>query len=77
MGYDNSPRVWLLLDEAADYVRLSPSTLERLIRRGHGPRSRRAGRRKLVFHRDDLDAWLIESAERGCLIARGEPDRAS
>jgi excisionase family DNA binding protein len=50
---------WLALDEAADYLRVSPRTLERLIAKGR-VRSTTLGRRRLL-HRDDLDT-LVSAA---------------
>jgi excisionase family DNA binding protein len=51
-GITESP--WLLLAEAAEYVRVSERTMQRLLKRGR-VRSMTFGRRRL-FHRDDLDA---------------------
>jgi excisionase family DNA binding protein len=45
---------WFALDEAADYLRISVRTLDRLIARER-VRSMTLGRRRLL-HRDDLDA---------------------
>ena len=50
-GVKDSP--WLSLDEAADYLRVSPRTLERNLSRRR-VRSSTIGRRRLL-HRDDLD----------------------
>ena len=44
---------WLSLAEAADYLRMSERTIQRLVGRGR-VRSATIGRRRLV-HRDDLD----------------------
>lgn len=44
---------------AADYLDLSPATLETLRVRGGGPPYFKLGRR-VVYHRADLDAWLAE-----------------
>jgi excisionase family DNA binding protein len=51
-GSNGSP--WLSLTEAADYLRVSERTLDRLVKRSR-VRSSTVGRRRL-FHRDDLDA---------------------
>jgi excisionase family DNA binding protein len=56
---DYSP--WLSLDEAADYLRVSPRTLERQLARGR-VRSTSIGRRRLL-NRDDLDE-LAKAATR-------------
>ena len=55
---ENSPPKWLLLIEAADRSRISRHTLERLIREGRGPKTCKAGERRLVVDVDDLDAWI-------------------
>ncbi|MCH7666868.1 MAG: helix-turn-helix domain-containing protein [Acidobacteria bacterium] len=44
---------------AADYVRLSPATLETYRIRGGGPVFVKLGAR-VVYQREDLDAWLAE-----------------
>jgi hypothetical protein len=46
--------------EAAEYLRLSPRTLEDMRVTGNGPRYFKLGpgrRSKVVYRRDDLDAW--------------------
>ena len=51
----------LTTQEAADYLRLSPRSLERYRVEGTGPQYLKAGpgKRARVFYRiDDLDAWL-------------------
>lgn len=48
--------------EAADYVRLSLSTLAKLRMRGDGPRYCKAGPRIVVYEEDDLDSWLLARA---------------
>ena len=45
---------------AADYLGLSPATLETLRSRGGGPPFVKLGRR-VVYRREDLDAWLAAS----------------
>nr|WP_241119826.1 helix-turn-helix domain-containing protein [Achromobacter xylosoxidans] len=42
--------------EAADYLRLSPRTLEKLRVQGGGPRFRKFGRR-VLYAVTDLEAW--------------------
>ncbi|CUJ53019.1 helix-turn-helix domain-containing protein [Achromobacter xylosoxidans] len=42
--------------EAADYLRLSPRTLEKLRVQGGGPRFRKFGRR-VLYAMTDLEAW--------------------
>jgi excisionase family DNA binding protein len=53
---DGGGSPWLGLDEAAEYLRVSPRTLERLIAKQR-IRSTTLGRRRLL-HRDDLDALV-------------------
>ena len=47
---------YLTNDEAADFLRLSPRTLEKQRVIGGGPRFRKFGRR-VVYAIDDLEAW--------------------
>lgn len=49
---------WLTPEEAGAYIRLSPRTLERLRREGRGPRYEVSGAKKIVYHIDDLDAFI-------------------
>ena len=44
--------------EAAEYVRLSASTLAKMRGRGDGPQYCKAGPRIVVYREDDLDSWL-------------------
>ncbi len=46
--------------EAATYVGLSPSTLEKYRTAGGGPRFVRLGGRAVGYDVEDLDAWLDE-----------------
>jgi hypothetical protein len=55
---------------AADYLGLSPATLETLRTRGGGPPFSKLGRR-VVYAREDLDAWLVER-KRASTADRGE-----
>jgi len=48
--------VYLTQREAADYLRLSPRTLERFRVSGSGPRFTKAGRR-VLYRIDELDKW--------------------
>lgn len=48
--------VFLTQTEAADYLRLSPRTLERWRIEGNGPVYRKFGRR-VVYARIDLEHW--------------------
>ena len=50
------PPRYLSNDEAADYLRLSPRTLEKQRVLGGGPKFRKFGRR-VMYAVADLDAW--------------------
>ncbi|WP_202883567.1 helix-turn-helix domain-containing protein [Pseudomonas sp. RW10S2] len=50
------PQRYLTNDEAADYLRLSPRTLEKQRVIGNGPKFRKFGRR-VMYAVSDLDAW--------------------
>jgi len=54
----NSP--YYTQSEAAEYLRVSPRTLERQRVAGTGCRFCRAGRR-VLYRREDLDAYLSEN----------------
>jgi excisionase family DNA binding protein len=45
--------------EAADYLRVSKSYLDKLRVYGGGPPFMRLGVRKIAYRRSDLDAWLV------------------
>ena len=53
-GTASSP--WLTVSEAAEYLRTSERTVQRLVKRGR-IRTSAVGRRRLL-HRDDLDAYM-------------------
>nr|WP_321273472.1 DUF2274 domain-containing protein [Alcaligenes faecalis] len=50
------PQLYLTNDEAADYLRLSPRTLEKQRVIGGGPKFRKFGRR-VMYAVADLDTW--------------------
>ena len=50
--------------EAAAYLGLSPSTLEKKRLTGDGPVYFKAGSRVVVYAVDDLDAWLASRRHR-------------
>jgi excisionase family DNA binding protein len=55
----------LTQDEAAEYLRVSPRTLQRWrTEAGTGPPWHRAGRR-VVYRQRDLDAWLEQDRAKG------------
>jgi excisionase family DNA binding protein len=68
----NGGSPWLSLDEAAEYLRVSPRTLERQLARGR-VRSSGIGRRRLL-HRDDLDE-LAKAATREDVAPTTPPRR--
>lgn len=53
----NTDRVYLSRPQAAQYLGLSPKTLEVRALRGGGPSFSKLGRR-VVYSRADLDAWV-------------------
>jgi len=65
-----TPR-YLTNDEAADYLRLSPRTLEKRRVIGDGPRFRKFGRR-VMYAVVDLDAW----ADARSFEATSDPEYA-
>jgi predicted DNA-binding transcriptional regulator AlpA len=50
--------------QAAHYVGLSPSTLEKFRLRGNGPSYQKAGPKIVVYRLEDLDAWLEANRRR-------------
>ena len=52
---------WLTTDQAAAYLSVSAGTLANRRSRGEGPRYRAVGR-MVRYHRDDLDAFMVEGA---------------
>ena len=53
------PQRYLTNDEAAEYLRLSPRTLEKQRVIGGGPKFRKFGRR-VMYAVADLDAWAAD-----------------
>ncbi|MCY1270523.1 hypothetical protein D9M68_230290 [compost metagenome] len=58
------PQRYLTNDEAADYLRLSARTLEKLRVIGGGPKFRKFGRR-VMYGVADLDTWANERSYEG------------
>jgi len=50
--------------QAAEYVGLSASTLEKLRLTGNGPPYRKSGPKIVVYSLEDLDAWLGANRRR-------------
>lgn len=65
------PQRYLTNGEAAEYLRLSPRTLEKQRVIGGGPRFRKFGRR-VMYAVADLDAW----ADQHCFEATSDPEYA-
>jgi predicted DNA-binding transcriptional regulator AlpA len=57
-------RRWLRTPQAAEYVGLSASTLEKFRVTGGGPTYQKAGSKIVIYHPDDLDAWIISRRHR-------------
>jgi hypothetical protein len=53
------PQRYLTNEEAAEYLRLSPRTLEKQRVIGNGPKFRKFGRR-VMYAMADLDGWAAE-----------------
>ena len=65
------PQPYLTNDEAAEYLRLSPRTLEKQRVIGGGPKFRKFGRR-VMYAVSDLDAW----ADARSYAATSDPEYA-
>jgi predicted DNA-binding transcriptional regulator AlpA len=50
--------------QAAEYVGLSASTLEKFRLTGNGPPYQKAGSKVVVYRPEDLDAWLNSHRRR-------------
>jgi predicted DNA-binding transcriptional regulator AlpA len=50
--------------QAAEYVGLSASTLEKFRLTGNGPRYQKSGPKIVVYRPEDLDAWLDANRRR-------------
>ena len=59
MGGDASQRK-LRVPDAAEYLRLSVSTLAKMRLRGEGPPYSLAGKRIVLYDKADLDQWLAD-----------------
>jgi excisionase family DNA binding protein len=57
------PETYYTPDEAADYLRSSPSTLAKFRLNGGGPVFTRIGR-VIRYRRSDLDRWMSEKLAR-------------
>lgn len=64
---EKNPERYLTTVEAADFVRLSPRTLERLRVQGTGPKFIKVGpgkRAKVLYRAEDLREWLSATVYR-------------
>jgi len=52
---------WMTTENAAAYLSVSPGTMHNWRSKGAGPTYRTVGR-IVRYHRDDLDAFLLEGA---------------
>lgn len=52
---------WMTTEVAASYLSISPGTMHNWRSKGLGPTYRTVGR-IVRYHRDDLDAFLLEGA---------------
>jgi predicted DNA-binding transcriptional regulator AlpA len=50
--------------EAAEYLRLSESTLAKMRMRGGGPLYVKAGPRLVLYRQSSLDGWLVRNRRR-------------
>jgi excisionase family DNA binding protein len=50
----------LIVEEAAGYLRVSKSYLDKLRVYGGGPKFLRPGKRKILYRKSDLDVWAAE-----------------
>jgi excisionase family DNA binding protein len=48
---------WLDVDGAAAYLATTPAAIRGLVKRRQIPHHRPIGTKRLLFHRDELDAW--------------------
>ena len=61
-GINSGDSPWLTIEEAADYIRLSVSSIRKLVSNKSIPHVRRdhqKGRSKLFFHKKQLDLWMF------------------
>ena len=56
--------------EAADYLRVSPRTLQRHRQQGTGPKFIKAGRR-VLYSKPDIDSWLDANCAASTAQAQG------
>lgn len=62
---ETSINPYLRCERAAAYLGVSPRTLEKWRRQGHGPRYVRLGSRLVAYLQRDLDAWATRQSIAG------------
>ncbi|MCF7740962.1 MAG: helix-turn-helix domain-containing protein [Candidatus Marinimicrobia bacterium] len=55
------PGLWLTIDELSDYIKLSQTSIRRLINKDKIPFSRlgNSKKSKIIFNRKQIDLWLL------------------
>jgi excisionase family DNA binding protein len=59
-SHDEGDERFLTTPEAASYLRVSKSYLDKLRVYGGGPKFLRFGKRKILYRKSDLDLWAAE-----------------
>lgn len=67
-------QTFLTCTEAAEHLRLSPRTLEKMRGLGNGPRFRKFGHR-VLYARSDLETWTAERSYESTSEMRDEVSR--
>lgn len=52
------PNTLMTRYETAEYLKVAVRTLDRLFVAGDGPQATRAGKRRLLYRRSDVDDWI-------------------
>lgn len=58
--HDGNASPFLTVPEAAAYLRVSKNYLDKLRVTGGGPEFFRLGRKKVLYRKDHLDAWVAD-----------------
>lgn len=67
MSASNDPLI--TVQELAAELRLAPSTLFSWRHIGTGPRSMKLGKKRVVYRRSEVDAWLAEQERASVRVA--------
>lgn len=67
-GLSASLKPWLSVNEVADYLGLSISTIYQYVHRGIIPFKKIPGSRKLIFSKHDIDEWVGTGGNRQNII---------